>query len=359
MNESMSQGSLSQGFLGLDDAAFWSQPVLSFETKCRVLQGEPGVHLDGPKLALLEERQTIPYLGTRVTKGTEHLRVGLRGKACLVTLRESDNRCWVGAAFRGSLSEAPIALRQASQEASDDTSAEHFEVDLQVRLGVVLEPGIHRTWVVLFDTASNPVSTEVRAPEIGDPEVAALVKKSRAAIYAGPVSPQEDKPLPSYRAVAGSPAVPTEAGVVIDVPRVTVAKPDSQVLVRGSFRLPVLQCELVDPALRPEMDRRWREAGAQGSPPVVPTAVVTIHLLLVGNTQSAPELLRLAVPIWAPIKVDNLANELVTGHFALDLRQHLALDAQTYAVWTLAAGQLRGPLFAALVSPDMLPRQGG
>jgi len=41
------------------------------------------------------------------------------------------------------------------------------------------------------------------------------------------------------------------------------------------------------------------------------------------------------------------------------LRQHLALEPQTYAVWTLAGGQLRGPLFAALVSPDMLPRQGG
>ena len=55
---------------------------------------------------------------------------------------------------------------------------------------------------------------------------------------------------------------------------------------------------------------------------------------------------------------DDVASARVTGHFCLDLRRHLDLPNQTYALWAVAAGQLWGPTLAALVDPGLLPRPG-
>jgi hypothetical protein len=136
------------------------------------------------------------------------------------------------------------------------------------------------------------------------------------------------------------------------VPRVTVAQAGKPLIVRGSFRLPVLDCERIGPEELGEAARLRAETRVESSHVPPHDAVITVHLLLIGNTRSTPEVVRLAVPA----SIEPAGRETAVGYFALDLHHHLALDPQTYAIWTIAGGELRGPTLAALVSPDMLVR---
>jgi len=96
-----------------------------------------------------------------------------------------------------------------------------------------------------------------------DPAVESLRAEHRPALV--PVWPPRIRvmpgALPHYRRTGSSPDLPAGIGVALSVDRVTVLREDARCVVRGSFRLPVREHELVRPmgGLPPATarPRRW------------------------------------------------------------------------------------------------------
>lgn len=346
---------LAQGHFGLPDDAFYADPAPTFDQKVALLHGPaPLLVLDGPRTARVAVQDTIPYLGASVAHERDVARAPLRARAALLTQRFEDGLVRAGWAFRGAHPDDPLPA--PSEGDPGPAVVETFTLDLRARLeGLPWDAGTYTTWLVLFDRASNPVVTAVKAEEPNDPEVRRFLEAHRRRAWAGPVSPPAGDPLPCYRALPSSPPVPATPGVALAVERVVLAEADAPVVLRGSFRLPVRPGEVVRPLAAGEApdEPAPRSSVCPASSGRTPSAVLAITLLLVGDTRSAPRTLRLDVPTWDPVDAERPGE--ATGHFALDLRRAAALDLQTHAVWAIAGGALHGPVLSALVDPGLVP----
>lgn len=342
---------LQQGFLEMSDADFAARAEVDLDTKCKLLGKPPGVLLDGPAHADLAAG-TIAYTGARASDDDEARRLDLRGKAAVLSVDLEGSAADVGWAFRDA--HAPAATAPREPDGAPSSSVETFHLDLATACdGVPLEAGGRRTWVLAFDVASNPVTTLLGEGEPVDPEVREFLASHRPARWAGPVWPRTAEPYPRYDADDSTPA-PPETGVALTIPRVQPGHAGQRLLVHGSFRCPVRAWHRVPPPT--EAERRERAAAEADGRPLEPrpTAVVPVHLVLVGDTESLPELLTVHVPTWDAYDPNDLEGAVVSGAFHLDLRQHVALTYQTYAVWTVLDGELSGPSYSALVDPKLL-----
>lgn len=349
-----------QGALRLADAAFHGEPVLDFDHRVELLTGTPGLLLDGPKQVMVDQ-ETIPYLGVRITTLSENRRVDLRQYGALVATRLDDGACSAAFAFRGGgPGTEPLPQRPAAPPEDDDPIMDLFPLSLTDRVrGLEWGPGVIRAWVVLYDQRSNPVTTEVVKQKIADPEVAKFLEQLRTPAYAEQPSPPPGDPLPSYGRPEGAPPVPEQVGVALALPRVTLGGEGAELVVRGSFRVPLRRRELVRPLTPEEEAARERAFADRGlTPPRRATAVVQLALMLFGDTDPGPRVVRLFAPTWDPVDPERLDGAIVTGHFALDLCRETGLRYETYAVWALGGGELTGPTLAAIVDPAMVPRPG-
>jgi hypothetical protein len=119
---------------------------------------------------------------------------------------------------------------------------------------------------------------------------------------------------------------------------------DARCRVRGAFRLPIPNRELV-----PE-----RHPLALASPPA--HAVVGITLVVVGATTGSTLILPLQVPsLEAPTRTSD--DELIAvGHFAVELlRLQLSTRPQTHFIYAFSRRVVAGPVPMALVDPASLP----
>lgn len=329
-------GLLQQGGLGVAEADYWEDPVPAFETKKKLLAGPRGLGLDAPAVARLADRRTLVYVAVESTTVGGQAERSLKSRGVLVTTRLEDRVTAASWAFESVRPDTPMPPpRKPSRE--DPPLLLTHTVDLRrAHQGALAwEAGTLRSWVLLFDAASNPVTTRVIGKEVHDPEVVKFLEARRKPTYAGPVRPAARDPLPSFARLPASPP-PPERGVALAAPRVTLGA--GPVVVHGSFRLPLLARERVAPPEPgdPAAERR-------------PTAVVPLTLVVTGDTKSAPQVVNLGVPTWDPA---DAADAVVGGHFALDLREYADLRPyQTYAVWAVAAGELYGPALAATVDP--------
>jgi hypothetical protein len=340
-----------QGAFGLEPHEFGTVPELPWEEKSKFLRGPKGILLDGPTDARVDEQRTIPYLGAWVAPADLATLYGFHAKALLATTRVEDGSSFVAWVSEGPKSEEPIPPlppADAPPNLRSGTSLELFQFDLCNSVDIGWRAGTYRTWVLMHDVRSNPVTTQVLGQKIVDPAVEAFLATKRSPAYAPPVSPSPGEEFyPSYQEDDGSPAIPEEDGVALAIERVTLGEHGGSLILRGSFRLPLLARQLVRPLVEGE------------EPPTTPpTAVVPIGLFAIGNEQSDPRQLRMQVPTWDEVDPDALDQARVTGHFNVDLRRHLDLPCQTYALWALAAGELWGPTYAALVDPAMVPKPG-
>jgi len=96
--------------------------------------------------------------------------------------------------------------------------------------------------VLLREHASNRVRVELgnKAGGYHDEEVEKFLAAEREKAAAPPVSPKPGKPVPSYVAIDGSPAIPDEVGITLAADRVVVGSPGARSILRGAFRLPFL-----------------------------------------------------------------------------------------------------------------------
>jgi hypothetical protein len=229
----------------------------------------------------------------------------------------------------------------------------------------------------------------------------------------------DDQPLPWYRALDESPPVPDERGIVLTTERVIVVRDGlGSCILRGSFRLSVMDREVVRPCAESEEEQaallafeppaptteegegvdyltdaevhwppkplpepppsyrpnepEWRfpgqdsakrrsEEGPWESGHVWQdvgdddaTAVIPITLVVTGSRLADPYVLHMRVPTTDAISGDDPE---VTGRFTLDLLafKDNAMRGQTNWIYAFSGGHCAGPVAAALLSPDDLP----
>lgn len=361
------------GPLGLTDVEFWDDPRRTEdEVQDRLLdEGFLGVVIDAPARVPLAKRQTLPVCGVRATTLRENRdlsipRATVAAASCLET---HDVRAGPAFAQKERLGAPPVG----DDDPGEGVTIGNFETDLRARLGVPWQAG---TWVVTFlvrERASNRVMVKLEAGGGGgfvDPAAAALLAARRRPRYPQPIGPRAapGQPLPAYRARPDSPPVPDAPGIALAVERLVKDGEDAQVVVRGSFRLPALEREVVKPAdpadaaalealdeaARAQALRdgvAWQDPGDAAA-----TAVIPITVVVTGVERAGPLVVRLQAPSFDP--VDPTADvALVTGHFALDLlaqRGGELLRDQTSFIYALCGEALAGPATVAVVDPRLV-----
>ncbi len=359
------------GPLGLGDADHWDAPRRTEDAvQSRLLKERfRGVVIDAPPRVPLARRESLPVCGVEVTSSEEELSIPAATIATAVCLETHEVRA--GRAFlQKTLFDVPAA---PDKKLARTAQALNFETDLRKRLGLPWRAG---TWVVTFlvrERASNRATIKLEAAGSGgfkDPAAAALLATQRRPRYPQPISPSLPKKgeLPSYRAREDSPPIPDAPGIALLVERLVTYDDDSQVILRGSFRLPALEREVVKPAdpadaaaleklapaARADALREglaWQDPGDAEA-----TAVVPITIVATGVERPGPIVVHLQVPSYDP--VDPTADvAVVTGHFAVDLlsvRGGEQVRGQTSFIYALCGDALAGPATVAVVDPRLV-----
>lgn len=358
------------GPLGLADVEFWDAPRRTEdEVHDRLLdEGFLGVVIDAPARVPVGKRGTLPIVAVHAATLRETATLSLRAALVAAAVRLETNEVRVARAF-APVSEDDVA--PAGIDPGEGTSLRTFDVDLRDRLHLPWEAG---TWLVGFflrERASNRVTVRLEAGGAPrDAVAAAFVAAHRRPRYPQPIAPRpRPGKLPSYEARPDSPPVPAEPGIALAVERLVKDTGDATAVLRGSFRLPVLEREVVKPAdaadtalveALPEAQRpaalkdglAWQDPGDPRA-----TAVVPITLVVTGSARPGPSVLALQVPSFDP--VDPTADApVVTGHFALDLREGLGWDRladQTSFIYALSGKAMAGPAAVAVVDPRYVP----
>ncbi|MCO5165342.1 MAG: hypothetical protein M9894_03115 [Planctomycetes bacterium] len=363
------------GPLGLAEADLWGDPRAREDVVIDRLidEGFLGVAVEAPARVTLGARATLPLVGVEAAPlsgagGWAPVRLAAVACASALETREVRAALAVPPADAGPPSFPP----EGDLPALEGAQYEMFEVDLRERLRLPWRPG---TWVVgllVREQVTNRVTVTLApgAPGFVDPAVAALLSARPRPRYPQPVWPRPapGKPLPAYAPRPDSPPVPEAPGIALAVERLVMDTDDAQVVVRGSFRLGVLEREVVrpgDPADAALLETLAEDARAEalrdglawqdpGDPEA--TAVVPITLVVTGAERPAPLVVRLQVPVRQPIDPTADAPEAM-GHFALDL---LAVEGgerlrgQTSFIYALCGDVLAGPAAVAVVDPRVV-----
>lgn len=174
-------------------------------------------------------------------------------------------------------------------EPGEGTTVNMFAFDLRQVLGLTWEASRYSVAVLLREFVSNAVTIDLGkdATEYEDPAVATFLAEQRE--QAVPPPPPEVFPIPHARPEKGEPPhyepvsgmpVPDAPGIIIQAPRVVVAKAGGKCILQGSYRLPIARRHRVEPR------------GTSVTAPVVgdsrARAVVPIHLVVTGSDLPGP-----------------------------------------------------------------------
>lgn len=220
-----------------------------------------------------------------------------------------------------------------------------FTIPLRNRLNKLpWRTGSYVVDVMLGQQVSNRARFQITAgvPAERDPAVAAFIEQQKSTGS----TPKELRPMPepgdavpTYRKTANSLAPPSDVGIVLAAERVSVYRPGSRSVLRGSYRLPV-------PAAF------YRSGSGDG---LSSTAAVPVTLVIVGNIMPGPFVAPLSVASYERIE-RNASESVVTGQFEIDLfaLPETSKVPQTYSIWAYSGEVRSAPVLAAVVTPEML-----
>lgn len=352
------------GVLGVTDEDFWVDPFCDREGVLdRLDEGdEVGVMLDAPGAVRLDLRDDVPVAGARRELLSKSAGAGFRERAVLAAVRLESNEVFAGRLFAWKEPAPEPEASAADEDSTERTGAiepfldavmtDFFAASLRAQIpDLPWREGTLRVTVLIDDDRSNAVVVRLSPAPDEDPEVAGFIARNRSPGYPRAVSPARNPraALPSYMPVAGTPPSPPVRGISLDLPaRVSLARGPSLV-ARASFTLPVLEREIVKP-FDTDDDRfgklvgaGWVDVGDRDA-----TAVVPVSLVVTADSGDDPTVLRLDVPVYAPVSPGASAR----GFFALDLFDLPAMPRQPgrYRVWALSGDVLVGPHVVDLVA---------
>ncbi len=349
------------GALELDDADFWSEEIVISSREAVVNEilsrDDPrGVVLDAPTRADVGRYESLPVLGFYVRRMLDDQVMSFDRSAIAVAVDQQTNYARVQLAFdRGKLlappEYPPIPVMKSV------STVDMWNGDWRGATGLPWEPGRHRLALIVREFLSNQVEVELeKKVAFDDPEVSKFVEEQREKrpvfppkIYPahplkaewGDEAPDTAGWLPKYLEVEGSPPIPDEPGIELSVERVRLVSESARCVLRGSFRLPVLEGEIV----------------MTGGPDVgdaVATAVVPITLVVTASEAIGPFVFRLQLPSYDSVDLSD-DPVLMSGQFTVDLISlGLPKSAQTYFLTAFNGAHVSGPVPFAFVSEDML-----
>lgn len=332
---------MSEIDFGLKDDEYWTDPQRTAMAVAEQLwaKGAETLAVGAPGRVVLEHRETLPLVAYRGGSYRELWASSFEERAVVVAVDVDRNRVYLGPVSTEELEPPDPPLDPA--EAPDGNTTDVGLVDLRAAMELPWEPAHLLVSVLMRERSSNRVPVELlHLPgTFVDPEVERLRAQQQAQLEPQAISPSPGRPFPSYDKLDGSPPIPKEVGIALQVERVVTLREGARCVLHGAFRLPVRAEEIVK---NPD-----RLAGASSADP--PSAVLRVSLLATHSEAGGASLLTLDVPTWDPA---NGPGAIVTGHFALDLLAHRffsAKKAQTHFIYAVAGAVISGPAWAALV----------
>lgn len=346
---------MTQGVFGLPDAAFFEGKAQQESDRVadRVLEDNDfmGLLLDGPARAEIDQRNQLPLAGVRKCTHEQNFDVNLDARAILVAARLETGEVSAGRAFE--VKDAGAAERpKRPAKFPKGRSVQPFSIDARSRLpDLSWRPGTLALTLLLWDQRSNTVFTRLEHRATRDPEVQKYLDALRRPRFPGPASPAEEGEV-SYDQGAASPPLPAGVGLDLAVARVVVAGRGAKAVLRGSFRLPVNEADVVRPKPDdPELAAAWRDVEDPRA-----TAMVPLTLVITGDDVAGPWVKPLRVPARVPLQKqkDQL---LAAGYFSVDLLHGAGAPGlrQSYAIWAVHGEVVSGPVRMALIPPEALP----
>lgn len=258
-----------------------------------------------------------------------------------------------------------------NEQASDDpgeptdyeaSSVNQFSLDLRERFPELEWPaGRYLATVHILDQSTNRAAFNVSlGPEYDrDPAVAEFLARQRTqrlprAIAPSAVAPEGARPAAAYRPAERTPQPPAAPGVVLAVDERVVVDPAPAWVLRGAFRAVPAACEVVPtgPALAAAQAEGWPGVGDPAA-----VAVLGVTLVLVGNVEVGPYVVRLDVPSHDAAGLAS-PERAVTGQFAVDLRAVPGMPRrpQTYTIRAFCGEAMSAPVDVGVVTEAMLRR---
>ena len=265
-----------------------------------------GVLIDAPREVSLAARKTFPLFAYYLGKTSQVATRSFGDHGLLVVMDPDRNELHLADAEQDDGDREPVEGAPGGTGALEGWLANISEIDLRERIPALWRAGRVISQVVLLDLPSNRVETKLMAGASAfvDVEKEKFLAAERAK--RNPARPFPKLPAAAYEKAAGSPALPEGAGIALQADRVVVAEKNSQILLRGAFRLPVAPEEIV----KAENAEFNRENGLNGY-----AACLTIHLVAVSTASRSPLQYRLQIP------VRELNEGVAAGYFTIDLAQ--------------------------------------
>jgi len=404
---------MTNGLFGLSEDDFWTDPWINGEELFNryVLDGEYGLYIDAPERVQPKDRPSIPVPFFYSAEQREAYKLDIEKQAKVVAVRLEDRTFFIADAIEPEDNALP--LPKVGADSIDPTSESH-DIDLQTRLSLLSEPGAYRIVVLLTKQASNVVEVVVEQPRIEheDPEVIKFIEARRTPpIIPPPPTPSAELIFDSDaeglpQPVADAPEVPEEEGIGLAVERVILNTEDATAILKGSYKLNILHKyervpeppeELEDPgdaslptppaeaededdASVPTSPAEAEDADDTSLPtpsaepededdaslPTLPdygtprpSAVLTIHLVILGSVSMGATHIPLHIPVYADLDSES-DTTTVEGTFAIDLfkNENLRIVPQTFAIYSFCGEIMAGPVLMATLTEEMLPKPG-
>jgi hypothetical protein len=325
------------------DEAFWTTTDRGSDKIASDLVGDyQGLLVDAPAKVPIDQRQTLPAGIYHLGSIREVSTVPFKRFGVFTAMNATENQLHVagGRSFDqdDDIIEAPQPADASKYPAGDMSATE--SVELRSVMQLPWEPSRYLLTAVIRDKVSNRAAVELcqSASCFVDPEVVKYREAERAKVNPKAVEPQPGSPLPSYRSLAESPAIPEQPGIQFTTTRVVDQRRDEPWAIHGAFRLKALPHELVKAG--------WSDPYYSQRPANTrPAAVITVWLMMTGANDGSVFVFPLRVPAWTR------AGEAFTGYFAFDLKQMQGAptDAQTYFLYAFSGENMGGPIAAGVV----------
>ncbi len=334
------------GVFEIEGQDYWSAP---FKASSKVLRAhvptrQLGVFIDAPQDVDLSTHARVPLLvlwceTERVSSVIDPFTMGQ-----LICVRLEDRRVECCPLLEipdsaGLFEDAPetVPPTDSPRGLMEQTDASQLEL--------LRESGTCLLTAVVFDRVSNRIQVRAHRTPSGyqDAAVQTFIDLHRRR----PPPPElVDGPLEPFFQTPQSPNLTkeNEGAIAIEVERVVLHERSAKAILHGAVRLPVRQREVVPPlGIEDTIDGRPR-----------PTAILSVHLLIMNSTGAEPQLLHLRVPCFSeePLAL----GEHATGYFQYDLFEHPAIagKAQTNVIYVFAGEVMSGPHPMAVVTEEML-----